>query len=408
MGNEAHSGWNSFKLGAAAIFCLLCFALGPQLTIATEPSEEVELATVKAAVALQEGRSEEALEVLQGGLKLSPEDLQLLFLKACALNRLRRPKEALEILEKLRKELPSRPGLEEEVKAAREMIQREEAQKARYKVQLRAGFEYDSNVPTLAEGFSSRIGKDREDVRFVFQGYGDYRLCSEDPWEVGLALNLYNSTHFELREYDYHGTTGIAYGGYKSGDFLARMKYQFSYYWLDTDSYWKQHAGGPEMWWLQAPWARLGISYSASKNYYFDPQDLDRDSINHRAGFAQEVQLAPKIWVKFHYLFDRENAEGDDWDWTGHEIGLGGFFELPCKFKVQSGLSFYRRDFDHRHSIFKEHRNDDRWTFSVELSRHLVGPLDAALSYAYVRNQSTISFYEYERNLIGFQIRATF
>lgn len=373
--------------------------------------EAVELATTKAALALQEGRPQEALFLLEPALRQAPRDPQVRFLLAAALTRVGRPKEALQYLQELEREDPLSPGLEAELALARQRLESTETQKqarAPYRVQLRAGFEYDSNVPTLAEDLGLRTRKDKEDVRFVFQGYGDYKLLRGDPWELGAAVSLYSSSHFDLHEYDYHGPTGALYGGYRWGAVYGRVKYQYSYFWLDTDSYLRQHAAGPELWWEQAAWAKLNLAYVYSNNAYFDPKDLDRDSFNHKVGFLQILQLNKDAALRFYYYFDRENAQGKDWDYSGHDFGVVGSLKLPWELKVQGGIGFYRRDFDNRHSIFGEYRNDDRWTFSVELARHIFGPLEAGLSYVYVRNQSSVSFYEYTRSIVGLQVRAAF
>jgi hypothetical protein len=401
------------RLHVGGMLCLwaflLCFPFTPILALPSSGqmrTGEAEILAAKAASLLQEGKTQEALEFLDQALKKDPHDSEFLFLKAAALNRLGKPEQALEILEALEKKEPSRPGLREEISLARALVG--QGQMPRYRVFLESGFEYDSNVRTESDDHRLRRGKDREDGRFVFRGYGEYRVLRGDPWEVGGGLALYTSSHFDLTEYDYHGPTALVWAGYRAGSVLARLRYSYSYFWLDTESYLRQHAPGVEIWWNQAPWAKFGLTYTASKNDYFDPQDLDRDSINHKVGFMEQVQLFRGLWVRFHYYFDRENAQGDDWDWTGHEFGAYGIVALPWELRLEGGASYYRRDFDHRHSIFHEHRNDDRWTFKVELARRILGPMDAILSYTRVNNQSTVSFYEYTRDIVSFRVRVAF
>lgn len=403
-GRKARSlGWRIVL--AFAVWITLMWALDGT-SLAELTSEEREILAAKVASLIQEGKAQEGLALADQALAKAPNDPELLFLKAAALNRLGRPDRALGILELLEKREPSRPGLKEEMALSRALMGR--AEMPGYRIFLQSGFEYDSNVRTQADDYRLPKAKDKEDVRFVFQGYGEYRLLRGDPWELGGALSLYTSSHFDLKEYDYHGPTASLWGGYRWGNILARAKYTYSYFWLDTDSYLRQHAPGVEFLWQQAPWARLNLAYVASKNDYFDPQDLDRDSMNHKVGFSQQVQLLKNLRVRLHYYFDRENAQGDDWDWTGHELGVSGTLGLPWELRVEGGVSYYRRDFDHIHSIFKEHRDDDRWTFKLELSKRILPAMDAVVSYTRVNNQSTVSFYEYRRDIVSLGVRASF
>jgi tetratricopeptide (TPR) repeat protein len=472
-----------------------------------EVSQPIETAATKAAVALQEGRAEEAFSLLQPVTKEAPGYIQGRFLMGAALNRLQRYPEALGHLQFVQAKDPRLPGLQEElavtlhnlgkeqealaaldqaleeqpptgrlhllrgtvllrlerwkearhsfeeaaklapelrgvcfyragaisynlrdyaaargylgavvkegkdeqaVAASRQLLARMDKEEgtAKYSAALWAGFEYDSNVRIQPDDLVLPIKKDKEDVRFVFQGSGDYKFIQSGPWELGTTLSLYSSSHFDLREYDLHGPLGMVYGGYRWGPLYGRIRYQYSYYWLDTDSYLRQHGTGPEIWWTQAPWAKLNVGYLYTKNAYFDQPG--RDSFNHRAGFAQYFYWKQDAVLRFSYFVDTEHADGGDWDYIGHQLGLTGSVRLPWQMRAQAGVEYYLRDYDNRHTVFGERRDDDRWTFSVELSRRMTDFLDLALGYTRIRNESSISFYEYNRDIVAFQVRAAF
>jgi hypothetical protein len=219
-------------------------------------------------------------------------------------------------------------------------------------------------------------------------------------------VSVYNAQHLDLKEYDLRGPKGSLYGGYRWGPLKARLHYQYAYYWLDTHSYLRQHGVGPNFWWTQAPWAKLQATYLFTKNDYFDLPG--RDGFNHRAGITQYFFCKQRAQIRAYYFFDTDLADGDDFDYRGHEVGIFGAVTLPWMMRARGEVNYYARRYLHCHSIFGEKRKDDRWTLTLDIARGLTRFLELSLAYTRVLNNSNIDVFEYTRNVVTLQLRATF
>lgn len=386
------------------------------------------------------GRYGEALEALEEAIKRQRPRAQVLYLYGLVLNRLDRPEEARSAFEQAAEKDPSirsvclyragaisytlrdfsaarnyfqrvieaaeDPALVSSARRFLDRMAREEGTK-RYYVSLSLGLQYDDNVILKPDDVQTetRVG-DEGDVRFVLNGYGDYKFILTPTWELGAAISLYSSHHTDLHEFDLLGPKGIVYGGYRWGPLRTRLQYRYAYYWLDKNSYLRQHGAGPEIWWTQAPWAKLHVGYLYTKNDYFDLPG--RDSFNHRAGFAQYFFWKQDAMLRLSYYADSEHATGNDFDYIGHDFAVFGSVKLPWRMLVQGGFDYYVRDYLHRHSVFRETRNDRRLTIGLEITRRITDFLDLSFGYTRVNNGSNIDFFEYVRNILALQLKATF
>jgi tetratricopeptide (TPR) repeat protein len=376
------------------------------LNEAMKPSPTARLFYARGLVLARLNRHQEARAAFLEAAKLSPEMRVLCLYHAGALSY------ALRDFQAGRSQLQavSKEGKDPEMLAsAKRLLDRMDQEEGtrRYSINLATGFEYDDNVILKPDSVQAetRIGN-KEDVRFVFYGSGDYKWIATPSWEMGTALNLYTSSHFDLHEFDLHVPQGIVYGGYRCGPFHARLQYQYAYYWLDANSYLRQHGPGPTLWWTQAPWAKLQLGYVFTKNDYFDLPG--QDSVNHRGGLAQYFYFGQDAVIRLMWNVDSEMADGNDFDYVGHQFGILGALRLPWQMRAQGSVDYYFRDYAHRHSIFGQKRGDDRWTFSVEIARRMLPFLDLSLTYTHVINDSNIDAFEYTRNVVGLFAKATF
>lgn len=292
-----------------------------------------------------------------------------------------------------------------------ERIKKKEMEK-RWNVYARAAVQYDDNVtiqPRDAEDyFPPTEIVDEKDLKWFFYGTGSYKPIWRPKWDAGFAFSVYNTTHRDLAKYDLLGAIPSAFINYRLMDFRFKALYELSYYQLGHDDYLKANLFSAEGSWIQAPKAFLRGSFRLSLNEYTDIPGRDSTAYDYRLG--QYYYFKPNLYAKIGAIYLEERAEGDDFDY--HAYGVDGRVSIPLFREVAIDFiaGYLFRDYENPSTIFTDAsgrgiaREDKRMTFGAELVRRVTSFLEISLKWTYVYNESNISFYEYRRNVYGFNV----
>jgi hypothetical protein len=135
-----------------------------------------------------------------------------------------------------------------------------------------------------------------------------------------------------------------------------------------------------------------------------------------RPGFDQYVLFNQRqSYVRLSYHYEGSRNEGSDWEFDGHEVGVGLHQPLWAGLALDVAWSFTHRDYLHVNSfdagvlgelesVDSRERRDDRFFGSLALSLPVGQYLTVAFGVDLIRNLSNIDFFEYSRNIWSFTL----
>ena len=315
------------------------------------------------------------------------------------------------------------------------------------------GLEYDSNVVLLGDGIPlARDISGQADGRGVWFLEGGVELFDAGDWSGGLIGNYAGSAYFNLTQFD------VEYpmlGGWLDrwvGDrSLIRLRYSFGHAWVDYDSFvstqtavlsgfhdWKE-IGRSELavsWeWndymydipavptanpaqpdqcliLLAPCAPLGFDAQAVRN---------RDGNGLLVGLQHEYKLAStgtdlltELRLRAGFRYRQYWAKGRDWDYSGYRLSAGFDVDLPWKIEMDAEGSWEYVPFDHPSSyptpplpngvpytLPTDDRLDEVGRVTLLLSRPITRNIEVSARYFYIRNDSNVAVFDYNRHIVG-------
>jgi tetratricopeptide (TPR) repeat protein len=293
------------------------------------------------------------------------------------------------------------------------------AQRAREQrlVQLQGtlGFEYDDNV--ILEPNAIEISG-QADGRTIFSLVGRLLPVRTPLWRLGVEYALFQSLHFDLNDFDIQSHTGGVFARLRLDRVTFHAAANYNYTLLDNSRFVEAFTVQPSATIKQSErlFAVVSMRYRTS-NFFDDilaPQDpavRERDGWTIRVGAHQYWlfnQQRSAVRLSYHYEVSRN--DGTDWEYDGHEIGLG--LQTPLWWGVTLNVegTYSRLDYLHVNSFHAEPlalltpadtraRLDDRLTGAVALIRPLGRFLTLTASYVHTSNLSNIAFFDYRRNI---------
>jgi tetratricopeptide (TPR) repeat protein len=297
---------------------------------------------------------------------------------------------------------------------------------------LQAGMEYDSNVMLRGRvgpgaGEIPKVG----DWRGVWSVDGGIELLRTEVWSGGLVAAYTGMAHidlerFDLERFDVHFPTAGAWIDREfRRDTTVRLRYDYGYAWVDENSFVQTHdwAVSVHHRWEKAGRTRLGV-LPLLRNYMFptpvisDPQkgcyDVDRDGAGVDVELEHRYVIGPgDLEVRGGYEYHNYSSEGCEYNFNGHEFGLG----LNTAFPFDAGSSpvllldawgsFTYEPYtgDSAYGPVGVRREDHIWQAGAALEIPVTGRVSILARYSFVDNGSNVRVYDYDRHIVGGYIR---
>lgn len=324
---------------------------------------------------------------------------------------------------------------------------------------LRAGVEYDDNAVLLGQGtpLPSEISSER-DVRGVWQASAGMELLRTERWAAGASVSWTGSAYREIDAFDTQFPGVATWLDRRLDDRTTlRLALDTGYAWVDYERFlWTYRAsvsairqwggiGSSELFtrfWRDdfyrtsddvpdGPGA-TGAACGGSPLGFCGPPGLDEADARNRDGngFAIGVVHAaalPVAWpwgaieLRGGYQFDRLAARGSEYSYQAHSLAAGLRAGLPVGFALDVSGSFawrpYRHPttfpdpplfFDTQYGLSDDDRDETTGQVDVVLERPLTAWLTASARWRYERNRSNADVFDYERNVVGGYLTATF
>ena len=148
---------------------------------------------------------------------------------------------------------------------------------------------------------------------------------------------------------------------------------------------------------------------------YFDrrvPVAEYRDADGYRASGGVVKTLGQRIQIGADYMFQREKAELESESRDMH--GLSGYVMLAATNSLRLIANYRTVAIDYRESqpLFIDEREDRQHQLGagaiLNLRRWLNHDIDLTMQYSYIRNDSNLAIYDYDRQLTSFGFQARF
>ena len=332
---------------------------------------------------------------------------------------------------------------------------------------LGAGMEYDSNVvlagreQPLPEDISSK-----DDFRGTWLASGGSDLGRWRDTTAGIQGSYVGRAHTEsgLHEFDSHfPTASLWLNQALRGDTHARLRYDFGYAWVGSDSFlvsnggrlslihaWSQRSSTELFGTLFAddylveaddvadPANPLGVDCAAPGQIcgptgLDERSERDRDGLGKGVGISHAIALpgpVPSIIPALSggYAFTDFSADGREYGHEAHRFFLALGLGLPFGIGLDLEGSYTARIFDHpstfpdsdaiaaaatalpdhQYTLSNLLRREHAFTAESRLSVPLTDPFSFAAYYRYRDNLSTSEVFDYDQHIVGLLFNVSF
>lgn len=131
------------------------------------------------------------------------------------------------------------------------------------------------------------------------------------------------------------------------------------------------------------------------------PED-NRDAVNHEAGFTHFLRFnEAKHYLKAGYFYDKEFAQGDNWDYSGNKFVTGFQYTFPNDIRLNVDYEYKQVRYKNTNIYFDEKRRDIERGLMTALSKDIGKGWGVSLEYLRRRNSSNIEFILYRKSLFS-------
>ncbi len=276
----------------------------------------------------------------------------------------------------------------------------------RWSLFLNASLQYDNNVLLEpSDGpLAGQTAGGSGDGRAVVYTKGDYFFPVEEVWKVGTSYTLYQSLHQTLTRFNTQSHTPALYIAHKDGANEARFDYQYDVVFLDEERYLKTQTLRPAYTYTPRPTFSSQFYYQIQSKDFLEsptfPVNSERDGSNNQIGLSTRISFGGFL-AKVGYAFEREDAEGPDWDLTGHHVTVGTDVLFPMDVRGQLGAGYSLKDYSNPNSFSQggQVREDSVYTTNLRLTRTLTPQSDLSFNHSFTRNDSNLPVFDYTRHI---------
>lgn len=297
-----------------------------------------------------------------------------------------------------------------------------EAQPKNWSVYATAGLEYDSN-PTVVGDSTVGNFQEKDDVAGVFRAGGQIQPVDHEGARLQLGydgfVSLYNDTS------DVSQQTHVAWANalLDRDPIRVGVRYDFAYTALSlNDRFRLLHRVLPSISLRNNDWGVTRLAYEFQASNFDDrgapaaplvgPDDFNRSGPQHSIGLDQFVLLpAPLTFAQVGARATTFQSDGSEFDYQGFDVVFGTGVGLPFESDLRFQYRFQYRDYDGRSRIDPanpESRIDEVHYLNVDLRIPILAYLDLSIAGSFIFNDSKVSFYQYDRQIVGTYLTARY
>lgn len=280
-----------------------------------------------------------------------------------------------------------------------EIIAHRGKEERRLELEAGLGWEYSDNVNSAEEDLVSGTG----DSALVIEFEGSYKFLDSGRFEGEVAYDFFSRFYSEeLSAFDFQSHSPSLSFSADIGKVHAGLSYRFSHNILGDEDFLQINTITPSVGVAWTPSLYTYFSYMYMDKDFLEPANDPRDAVNNSFGFIQFIFfMKSKAFISGGYRFSDEDATGDQFDYTGHQVNVGTKLPLPFKVTLRLKYKYLTKDYTNVTPSIGVERQDDKQNFKAELSRDFFKFVRLKAKYEHINNDSNLPSAKYVEN-IGF------
>ena len=277
-----------------------------------------------------------------------------------------------------------------------------------------AGVDYDSNV-TLQPGGAAAASQvsGKGDAAFSYGGYLEYNLFPQGPFGLLTNYAYFQNFHPTLYHYDLLSHTVGLTPTYQFQNGRLWLPFTYNYTDVQYAKYFTAFDLDPTYLHLLTPNVGLEVGGILNRQYYWFPISFPQDD---RSGRNLGGNLGLYYFFKnqqgclqarFSYVHDFTG--GSNWDNTSYRLLMTALYPITPRLKVSAFLDLMLQPYNFRFLggsplTYDGKRNDKDMTTGLTVSYEIYKGLEGNLHYYFIRDDSNVTIYNYNRHMVGVQL----
>ncbi len=314
--------------------------------------------------------------------------------------------------------------------------------------ELKFGVFYDTNVPVVPNASSDLVAQTIRGTEGRRKSEGEmatlnlsYTWLRTLDWEGTIAYRFFQTYNNHLTEFNNQSHTPTFGLTYRSSmldmPYFAGLQATYDFITLGNKRYTERWIVNPYFSLQENSGNLTNLQFRFQAKNFFDDRAVTqvppvgkseiRDALNYMVGLLHFFLFEQgRHNIKLGYQLDTDQARGDNWDYWGHRLLVGGLYTLPWQdIRLRYDLDYQWRFHTHKNSLipvpgFLKRRRDNEPVQLVSIAKDFVvdssksfsfSSCDAAkdpvkcsftvsLDYLFDRNQSNLKPYDYNRHVV--------
>lgn len=302
-------------------------------------------------------------------------------------------------------------------------IMAERAEQLRpFHIAVSAGYDFDSNVsvsPSEPGQVTTISGKG--DSVFTQTLMTEYTLLPAGPFSIVSRYSYFQNFHPRVRGFDImsHYVTLMPTYGFKNGRFW--LPFGYNYLDLQSDKYYTGFLLTPTYLHLLTPRIGLEVGAKFNRQYYVSPVFIPQDDRSSKA-YGGSLGLfyffkKQKGFLQARISYEHNATTGSNWDSSTYRLLLAFLWPITEKFKYNIFLDLALQPFDH---VFfngatvgniqgapllpQPKRYDEILILGMQGTYEFLKGLEFGVHWYFIRDNSNVALYDYNRHIVGCQI----
>jgi tetratricopeptide (TPR) repeat protein len=281
-----------------------------------------------------------------------------------------------------------------------------------WKFSFGTAWQYDDNV-VLKPGDDTVASNitDEGDVRYVYTAQAEYDQRFSEKLGLKNQYMFYYGKQDKLGFYNQFSHTFITQPSFYLKNELFTFPIAYNHTIVNNRSYLSSPSISAIYNFMSGN-SGMGQMYLKYQNedYRWTPinDDEDRDANDVGGGFGWYWFFARnKGFFNFRYGLNKDFAQGNNWEYLGNRWTAALLLPLLSKLNVTVTADYYLQNFDNSHTVFHEYRRDKLLTASTLIAYKFYKDSEFQLQYTFMKDNSNINVYSYDRNIYsaGFEFK---
>jgi hypothetical protein len=281
-----------------------------------------------------------------------------------------------------------------------------------WKFSFGTAWQYDDNVvlkpgdDTIATNIT-----DEGDSRYVYTAQAEYNKRFTDKLGFRSQYMFYYGKQNDLGFYDQFSHTLVMQPSLYFKNSLLTFPTVYNHTLVNDRSYLSTPAISAVYNFMSGK-SNMGQVYLKYQNekYFWTPStdDEDRNSNNAGGGIGWYFFFKQnKGFLNLRYSAEKKFTQGNNWEYLSNRPSLTLLVPVLDKLNATFSVDYNIQDFSNSHTVFHVDRKDKLLTLSALLAYKFYKDSEIQLQYTFIKDDSNISLYSYNRNIYsaGFEFK---